>query len=209
MKQRKFVFAAITLLLLFIASGCAKKEETTTETASTSTEATASTDTSTSAMTSTSGTSATTGTATTSAVSDDDRKFMDKAAIGGMAEVQLANAVMPKLTNADVKSFADRMVTDHSKAGDELKALAASKNVTLAGDLDKEHKDDADKVMKAKNTDKAYISEMVRDHDKDVKEFEDASGKVKDADLKAWIDKTLPVLKEHQKMAHDTDKKVK
>ena len=57
--------------------------------------------------------------------------------------------------------------------------------------------------------DKAYMEDMVKDHDKDVKEFQEASSKAKDPDLKAWIDKTLPTLQEHQKMAHDIAGKLK
>ena len=54
---------------------------------------------------------------------------------------------MPKMKNADAKKFADKMVTDHGKANDELKQLASTKNVTLPSDTDQEHKDAAQKVM--------------------------------------------------------------
>src|SRR5215204_6234316 len=61
--------------------------------------------------------------------------FWSKAAQGGMAEVELAKLALQKSTNADVKKFAQMMVTDHTKANDELKALAAKKNVTLPTDI--------------------------------------------------------------------------
>jgi putative membrane protein len=201
------VFCALTLLFAF---ACKKEENAnSTDTANSSTYVAAS---DTSGTTSTNpATSDTTGTSTTTAsqLSDDDQKFMQKAAIGGLAEVSLGQQVSPKAKNTDAKNFADRMVTDHSKANDELKQLASGKGVTLPTDTDKEHKDAAQKVMSSKNLDKAYIDAMVEDHDKDVKEFEDASKSAKDTDLKAWIDKTLPVLKEHQKMAHDIKGKMK
>ena len=198
MKKPSLVLViAFTSVLLF-AIGCKKNEQTeapSTDTANSTTSVAA---------------SDTSGTATAATqMSTDDQNFMQKAATGGLAEVSLGQQVSPAAKNADAKSFADKMVTDHGKANDELKQLASTKGVSLPTDTDQEHKDAAQKVMSAKNVDKAYMDEMVKDHDKDVKEFEDASKSEKDADLKAWIDKTLPVLKEHQKMAHDIKSKMK
>ena len=217
--NRRFpeIIAIAAIIVGMFAFGC-KKENAEYDTAATNATTDSST---TNAMASdTSGTtstnpetSATTGSATSSAaatpVSDDDKNFMTKAAEGGLAEVSLGGSVSPKATNPDVKSFADRMVSDHSKANDELKQLATTKSVTLPAEPAEEQKAAAQKVLSAKNVDKAYMDDMVKDHDKDVKEFEEASKKAKDPDLKAWIDKTLPVLKDHQKMAHDIDKKLK
>jgi putative membrane protein len=50
--------------------------------------------------------------------------------------------------------------------------------------------------------DAAYVKVMVSDHDKTVAAFEDASSKVKDHSLKAFIDKTLPVLRQHKEHIH-------
>src|SRR4051812_30296331 len=76
----------------------------------------------------------TTATNATTAASTDyvpDNVFMERAAAGGMAEVELSNLALAKSTNNDVKSFATMMVADHSKANTELAAIATSKNVTL------------------------------------------------------------------------------
>lgn len=56
--------------------------------------------------------------------------------------------------------------------------------------------------------DREYMDTMVKDHVKDVKEFEEASAKAKDADVKAWAAKTLPTLREHLQMARDVNSKV-
>jgi putative membrane protein len=210
MKYRFHFAVVVCALTLLSAFGCKKEENaSSTDTANSSTYVAAS---DTSGTTSTNpATSDTTGTATatSSQLSDDDQKFIQKAALGGLAEVSLGQQMSPKAKNADVKGFADKMVTDHSKANDELKQFASGKGITLPNDTDQEHKDAAQKVMSSKDLDKAYMDAMVKDHDKDVKEFEDASKSARDADLKSWIDKTLPVLKEHQKMAHDIKGKVK
>jgi len=74
-----------------------------------------------------SGVSATSASAARSAA---DTKFIKEAAEGGMAEVALGQLAVEKASSADVKKFGQRMVDDHSKANDELKQLAAQKNVT-------------------------------------------------------------------------------
>ena len=63
----------------------------------------------------------------------DERRqpFRDGSGEGSMAEVELGQLAADKASNAKVKEFGQRMVTDHGKAGDELKTLAASKNITL------------------------------------------------------------------------------
>jgi putative membrane protein len=50
---------------------------------------------------------------------------------------------------------------------------------------------------------------MVKDHKKDVKEFQTASKDLKDPELKAWAQKTLPILQEHLQMAEQMEGAVK
>jgi putative membrane protein len=210
------IFLALGLMALF-ATSCKKQENTTySDTASTSTSATDSSATvsrTDSGATGTTATAANTGTAngTVSSLSSDDKDFMMKAAIGGLAEVNMGQLAATKGTDPAVKAFGNRMVTDHSKANDELKALATQKGMALPSDVDAEHKEKADKLSKknGKDFDKAYMDDMVADHEKDVKEFEKASQSAADPDLKAWAGKTLPTLQDHLKMARETDKKVK
>ena len=52
--------------------------------------------------------------------------------------------------------------------------------------------------------DREFIQMAVKHHEKDVREFEQASQRVQDQELKSWVSKTLPTLREHQKMAHET-----
>ena len=99
----------------------------------------------------------------------------------------------------DKKEFADMMVMDHTKANEELKALAKTKNISLPDSLNEDSKTKWADLAKAtgKDFDKAYVSAMVDDHKKTVSMFEDASKNLKDPELKAFVDKTLPVLKGH------------
>lgn len=136
-----------------------------------------------------------------------DRKFMEKAAMGGLVEVQLGTLAKERGMSDEVKSFASRMVTDHGKANDELKSLAASKGVSLPAELDKKHRKTMDKLGKLSGPDfdRAYMKDMVKDHKEDVSEFRKEAKKAKDADLQKFAQSTLPTLEEHLAMAKKTD----
>lgn len=124
--------------------------------------------------------------------------FMVDAAKGGAAEVQLGNLALQKSKNPDVRKFAQMMVDDHTKAGNELKELAAKKKVTLPNDIGSS-KSTADKLqtLNGADFDKEYVEDMVSDHEKDVAEFQKQANSASDPDVKAWAAKTLPTLKKH------------
>ena len=135
-------------------------------------------------------------------VTGGDLAFMNDAAPGGMAEVELGKLAASKAQNAEVKAFAQKMVEDHSKAGEELKQLAAQKKVTLPPDVMPKHKEIMDKLSKLSGADfdKEYVMAMVEAHEKDVAAFENVSKTAADADVKAFATKTLPTLKMHLEM---------
>lgn len=143
-------------------------------------------------------------------LSSDDKDFVTKASQGGMLEVALGQVVAKNAKTADVKAFANTMVTDHSKANDELSALAGKKGVTVPVQLEDSKKSKVDdyEKMTAPKLDKKYADDMVEDHEDDVKEFQKASTDLKDPDLRAWAAKTLPILQHHLAMAKDMDAKL-
>jgi putative membrane protein len=138
-------------------------------------------------------------------LSRQDRGFVHDAAIGGMAEVEEGKIAQQQAQNSAVKDFAKKMVDDHSQASEKLKSLAQAKGVQIPADLDKSHKSDNDKLMKSKNFDRDYVRAQVKDHDKTVKLFEKEVKSGEDAELKRFATDTLPILQQHQKMAHDLD----
>jgi putative membrane protein len=90
------------------------------------------------------------------------------------------------------------MVSDHTKAGTELKALAATKKMTMPADLtaDKDTIDDL-KATAAADFDAAYVDAMVDGHEDTVAAFQEQADKSADAEVKAFAAKTLPTLKAH------------
>jgi putative membrane protein len=128
-----------------------------------------------------------------------DRHFMDGAAQGGMAEVELGQLAEQNAQNADVKAFAKRMVDDHSKANDQLKQLASQEGVTLPTTLSAKDQATKAKLEKLQGAafDKAYMQDMVKDHKKDVAEFKHASTAAKTPALRDWAKQTTPTLESH------------
>jgi putative membrane protein len=57
--------------------------------------------------------------------------------------------------------------------------------------------------------DREYVNMMVKDHEKDVKEFEKASTNAKDSDVRAFATKTLPTLREHLQQVRDIQSRMK
>lgn len=144
-------------------------------------------------------------------LSSADYKFVTEAAGGGMAEVQLGQIAKDRATDPAVKQFADKMVKDHSQAGQQLTQLASQKGATLPAEIPAAEKRETDRLLKLSGAefDRAYMNHMVRDHKKDVKEFERESQKAADLDVQSWASKTLPTLQEHLRMAQDIDTNVK
>ncbi len=142
-------------------------------------------------------------------LSASDRQFVQKAAEGGMAEVELGKLAADKGSSDEVKKFGQRMVDDHSKANDQLKQIASSKGVSVPDDLNAKHKATEARLKKLSGSqfDHAYMSDMVKDHQEDVADFNRESKMGKDPDVKGFASQTLPTLKDHLKHAQSVSSK--
>lgn len=129
--------------------------------------------------------------------------FVMNAASAGMMEVELGRYASTRARSRQVKEFGQMMVTDHTRANNELKTLAQTKNITLPDSMMQEHKDMMTKLREAsrEDFDKNYMDEMVSDHEKDIDLFKEASQNHSDPEIKAWAAKTLPVLQRHLERA--------
>jgi putative membrane protein len=140
--------------------------------------------------------SAAKGTASTSAA---DKKFVRAAAQGGMAEVELGKLATEKASSDDVKKFGQRMVDDHTKAGDQLKEIASKKGITVPAKLSAKDQMTKDRLSKlsGEQFDRAYMNDMVKDHTQDVSDFKRESASGTDSDVKNFAFTTLPTLEDH------------
>ncbi len=144
-------------------------------------------------------------------LSSSDYKFAVAATHANDAEVQLGQLAAQKATDPAVRQFAQRMVEDHSKASHQLAQILSQKGATVPTETSSSEQREMERLQKLNGADfdKAYVDHMIRDHKKDVKEFEKASNNAQDTDIKAFAANTLPVLQDHLKMAEDLKPTVK
>jgi putative membrane protein len=139
-----------------------------------------------------------------------DNSFVRKAASGGIMEVELGRYAKDNAYSQEVKNFGDMMVTEHSKANEELMDILKNANMNVDEKMLPEHQQHVNKMTKMKGAefDKAYMKMMVEDHKKDVKEFEKASKNERNTEVKNWAANTLPVLKQHLQKAQEINNNV-
>ena len=140
----------------------------------------------------------------------DSARFAANAAQGGMTEVELGKLAIQRGTDPAVKEFGQRMIADHNRANNELKVVAAEKNIELPSDLNSSEKSTMEKLSKLSGAefDKEYISDMVNDHEEDVEDFQTQANKGNDPEIKAFAAKALPTLQGHLQMAREVAKKI-
>jgi putative membrane protein len=129
-----------------------------------------------------------------------DADFAVEVADGGLYEVQLSTMALTKSTSAEVKKFAQMMVDDHTKANNELKALAGEKGIALPdvmGEKKQKKYYDLERDEKKENFDKNYMDEMVQDHKDMINKFEKEAENGNDADVKSWAAGKLSTLRHH------------
>ena len=134
---------------------------------------------------------------------NDDISALKQLVQANLTEVAAGKMAQEKAQSPDVKNFGQKMVTDHGKMAEELKALAKKKDV--AAPQDANLKDMAQmKLMERKSGaefDKDYMEHMVKDHEKDVKDTENIAAKAKDPQLKSAVQQANAKIREHLQMA--------
>jgi putative membrane protein len=136
----------------------------------------------------------------TSRLAGKDSLFVRKAAIGGLAEVKSAELAKDKASSTEVKSFADVMIRDHSKANQELQELAKQKGITVPTALDHEHQGNLDKLtgLTGAAFDKEYVRQQQAGHEKMLQLMTDEAANGKDPDLKTFAAAAKTVVSEHR-----------
>ncbi len=139
-----------------------------------------------------------------------ETKFLKEAAEDGMAEVRLGELAKQRGSRPQVKELGTQMVADHTKAIEELKALAAKKGFTLPSELDSKHKTHIDELSKLQGAefDRAYVSGLLKEHKDDISDFE-AAAKSDDPDIKAFAEKILPTLRSHLQHVEQLQSEIK
>lgn len=131
-----------------------------------------------------------------------DKAFVSKALQGGMAEVQLGQLTLQKSNNDQVKQFAQRMVDDHTKLGEQLKPVAQQLGVSDPAGVSKKDKATMAKLqgLSGPAYDEAYIRDMVKDHKQDLSEFQTEASSGQDQTVKDAANQGSKVIAQHLQM---------
>lgn len=199
--NRSLLPALVAGLLAFSACNSADKPATASQPATTPPAENAAP-----SMAPTTDTASTTAAAAMAPMSDAD--FMTKADEGGHNEMGLSQVVLMKNPSPTARTYATRMITDHTKAGNKLVIIAKKHGVKLKGMMDAEHQAIRAALLKLSGSalEKKYMDQMVSDHEKTVSLFQSEIANGKEADVKRFAAKTLPVIQKHTSMAEADDK---
>jgi putative membrane protein len=131
-----------------------------------------------------------------------DKAFVSKALEGGMAEVQLGQLAAEKGSSDDVKQFGQKMVSDHTRLGDQMKQVAQQIGVAPPTTVSKKDKELMVKLqgLSGAQFDNAYIVAMVKDHKKDAEEFKSEAQQSQNPAVQQAAQQGSQVIDEHLKM---------
>ena len=137
-----------------------------------------------------------------------DKMFVRKALQGGLTEVQLGQLTLQKSDNSQVKEFAQRMVDDHTKLGEQMKPIAQQLGVGVPDQPSKKDRQLIAKMQALSGSayDQAYIKDMVKDHKQDLSEFQTEASSGQDQTVKDAATQGSKVIAEHLQMAQQLAK---
>lgn len=137
-----------------------------------------------------------------------DSSFLKDAAMDGMAEVRLGELAGRQGASEDVRRFGEKLVTDHRSANQELMRLSSMKAVSVPDRLSEEGRRTVDELSgkTGADFDRAWIDQIVQDHEQDIEKFQRQAEGAQDPDVKAFASKTLPTLQDHLRRAQEIQK---
>ena len=138
-------------------------------------------------------------TGTTSTTSDRAAtRFIREAVRDNEMEISLAQVGAQKAENADLKSFCQKLQQDHTQANQDLQPIAQKYSVSIEQTRSTEREANKfEKETAGAKFDQKLATELLKNHEKDISKFEKASTSVQESDVKEYIDKMLPKLREH------------
>ena len=140
---------------------------------------------------------------TTPTLSTTDATFINSVSQAGLEEIKFAQLAETSSHNRHVKSFAAKMVSDHTAANQKLTALAQQKGITPTTASDTAHDQMYTQLQgeHGRMFDHDYLAGQIKDHQMvaDAMQTEIQNGT--DADVKSFASMTLPTIQQHLKMA--------
>jgi putative membrane protein len=134
--------------------------------------------------------------------SDHDKSFLKDAAEANLAEVKMGELTIKTTKNPEIKTFAQKMITDHRALYNGMKPVAAKAGVTLptSPSLTADATYAKLKVLTGETYDKSYVKSMVSDHHEDLDKMKQENQATNNPDIKALTEKASTVIAGHTKM---------
>jgi putative membrane protein len=135
---------------------------------------------------------------------DVDRDFIKIAASNNQAEIQLGKLAAERGSNAQVRDFAKRLEKDHTQANVELLKITTAQGIELSRDMGP-YQEAANQLAQLHGAefDRAFVRRMVKAHEEAITHFTTEAKQGRNAELKAYAAKVLPILQEHLQLARD------
>ena len=144
------------------------------------------------------------GTAVAQNLADVDRAFLEQAAQNGHAEVSAGRLAMTKARDPKVRDYAQRMVDQHTKAGEELRTLAAARQTEVPTEPSAQQKgrEMVIAVVGDESFDRRYLAQMGVDAPQAaIPLYEKTVRESRDPEVKAFASKQLPALRQQLQAA--------
>ncbi|MDB6064391.1 MAG: outer membrane protein [Pedosphaera sp.] len=132
-------------------------------------------------------------------LSDAEIKFIQTAAQDGQAEIRMGQLAVQDGQTAALRNFGQLLITDHTRANQQLAQIAAQKGVAIPTQPNSQQEQMALQLSNLSGTDfdRSLEQHAIEDHEKDIRIYQDAANNLQDPDLKTFAQQTLPMLQQH------------
>ncbi|MFN6943898.1 MAG: DUF4142 domain-containing protein [Cytophagaceae bacterium] len=141
------------------------------------------------------------------AMSDDDRDFLQEAAKRNLYDLELARLAQERAVTEDVKQFAQNILNEHGKVQEELKQFAQQRNVMLPDSIDSDQRNNLSDLAQKEGFefDTEFMDKMVERHNETLDRFESKAEDAEDPQLREWAQNTVPTLRNHKHEAENVE----
>jgi len=132
-----------------------------------------------------------------------DQRFLVEASQDGKAEIELGQVAASRAASPSVKKLAQKIVSDHTKANQQLESLPQASQALQSAGVPQEKSNTIDRLsqLSGKEFDQAFVEQLVQDHESAITQFKQAAASAQDPGVKQFASKTLPTLEQHLQMA--------
>jgi len=135
--------------------------------------------------------------------STQDAKFVRDIAQANLAEIETGKLAATKAQSDAVKQFAQHMVDEHSTLLKQGSDLASAKGMPVPSSPGIEHEAAKTKlqITTAGSFDRAYMEQMVKDHQATLDLLNKTAAEATDPQLRAQAQQAIPHVQQHLEMA--------